>query len=77
VRVRKLNDAAVRKPAVYVLYWSQMNRRVESNHALEHAATLANQLDLPLLVYEGLTGNGEAFGRAGNRLRFLYTPPPV
>lgn len=32
-----------------------MNRRAESNHALAHAAELANQLDLPLLFYEGLT----------------------
>ena len=55
MRVRKLNAAAIRTPAGYVLYWSQMNRRVESNHALAHAATLANELDLPLLFYEGLT----------------------
>jgi deoxyribodipyrimidine photo-lyase len=33
----------------------QMNRRVESNRALELAATRANELGLPLLVYEGLT----------------------
>jgi hypothetical protein len=46
VRVRQLNDAAIRTPASYVLYWPQMNRRVESNHALEHAARLAN---VPLL----------------------------
>lgn len=32
-----------------------MNRRVESNHALAHAAELANAAGLPLLVYEGLT----------------------
>ena len=32
-----------------------MNRRVESNHALAHAATLANELHLPVLFYEGLT----------------------
>jgi deoxyribodipyrimidine photo-lyase len=55
VRVRKLNDAAIRTPAGYVLYWAQMNRRVESNHALAHAAQLANELHLPLLFYEGLT----------------------
>jgi deoxyribodipyrimidine photo-lyase len=55
VRVRQLNDFAIRTPARCVLYWSQMNRRVESNHALAHAARLANELDLPLLFYEGLT----------------------
>jgi len=39
----------------YVLYWSRVNRRAASNHALAHAADLANQADLPLLVYEELT----------------------
>ena len=53
-RVRKLNDAPVRKRAEYVLYWAQMNRRVPVNHALEYAAEQANLLGLPLLVYEGL-----------------------
>lgn len=32
-----------------------MNRRVAFNHALLYAAQLANENDLPLLVYEGLT----------------------
>jgi deoxyribodipyrimidine photo-lyase len=55
VRVRKLNDREPRENARYVLYWAQMNRRVESNHALAFAADLANQRGLPLLFYEGLT----------------------
>lgn len=38
-----------------MLYWAQMNRRVESNHALEFAAAHANKLGLALLVYEGVT----------------------
>jgi deoxyribodipyrimidine photo-lyase len=54
-RVRALNDAAPASEARYVLYWAQMNRRVESNHALAYAAQLANERGLPLLVYEGLT----------------------
>jgi deoxyribodipyrimidine photo-lyase len=54
-RIRELNGSPLRSPAKYVLYWSQMNRRVDSNHALEHAASVANELDLPLLVYESLT----------------------
>jgi len=54
-RVRSLNDSPVRRGAEYVLYWAQMNRRAEQNHALEFAASKANQLGLPLLVYEGLT----------------------
>src|SRR4051812_22409769 len=54
-RVRILNDDPIRTPAEYVLYWSQMNRRATYNHALAYAITQANELGLPLLVYEGLT----------------------
>ncbi len=54
-RVRKLNEAEIRPTASYVLYWAQMNRRVEFNHALAYAIELANQLSLPVLFYEGLT----------------------
>ena len=54
-RVRLLNDRPFRANAKYVLYWAQMNRRVDSNQALAFAAELANQRGLPLLVYEGLT----------------------
>ena len=55
VRVKLLNNKPIRPLAKYVLYWAQMNRRVESNHALAHAVELANQLQLPVLFYEGLT----------------------
>jgi deoxyribodipyrimidine photo-lyase len=41
--------------AKYVLYWAQMNRRADANHALSFAVDLANQSNLPVLVYEGLT----------------------
>jgi deoxyribodipyrimidine photo-lyase len=54
-RVRQLNSGPPRLPAQYVLYWTQMNRRADSNHALAYAASRANELGLPLLVYEGLT----------------------
>lgn len=54
-RIRQLNKASIKTGAKYVLYWAQMNRRVDSNHALLHAAELANRLKLPLLYYEGLT----------------------
>ncbi len=55
VRAKALNEKRPRADAAYVLYWAQMNRRVESNHALLYAAELANQLGLPVLYYEGLT----------------------
>src|ERR1700733_1975465 len=54
-RVRHLNSAGLRPRAGYVLYWSQMNRRADSNQALSFAVELANQLDLPVICYEGLT----------------------
>jgi deoxyribodipyrimidine photo-lyase len=54
-RVRKLNDAPFREKADYVLYWAQMNRRAHGNHALDYAVELANERDLPVLFYEGLT----------------------
>jgi deoxyribodipyrimidine photo-lyase len=55
VRIRALNQAGPRENAAYILYWTQMNRRAASNHALGHAIDLANARGLPLLVYEGLT----------------------
>jgi deoxyribodipyrimidine photo-lyase len=54
-RIRKLNELPERAGAKYVLYWSQMNRRVRANHALEYAVQRANELGLPVLFYEGLT----------------------
>lgn len=54
-RISKLNSAPDRADRQYVLYWAQMNRRVEWNHALLYAAELANFHRLPLLYYEGLT----------------------
>jgi deoxyribodipyrimidine photo-lyase len=66
VRVRSLNQAPLRSSgAKYVLYWSQMNRRVEENHALAHAITLANNLKLPVLFHEAL---GCTYPYANDRL---------
>jgi deoxyribodipyrimidine photo-lyase len=55
LRLRRLNRDAVRQKARYVLYWSQMNRRVDANHGLLFAVETANRLGLPVLFYEGLT----------------------
>ena len=54
-RARRLNAAAIRPAAAYVLYWAQMNRRADANQALDFAIELANDLALPVLFYEGLT----------------------
>lgn len=53
-RAVKLNDAEERTGAAYVLYWMQMYKRADHNHALNFAIGKANELGLPLLVYEGL-----------------------
>jgi len=54
-RIQKLNAAPERPDRAYILYWSQMNRRVDCNHALLYAVELANRHNLPVLVYEALT----------------------
>jgi len=54
-RVRPLNTEPTRTESEYVLYFSQMNRRVDANHALGYAIDQANARDLPVLFYEGLT----------------------
>src|SRR6201996_8127827 len=54
-RISKLNSVPERPERKYVLYWAQMNRRVDANHGLLYAAEIANRHRLPVLYYEGLT----------------------
>jgi deoxyribodipyrimidine photo-lyase len=53
-RIQLLNDRPQNKSGKYVLYWMQMFKRTSHNHALNFAIELANDLNLPLVVYEGL-----------------------
>ncbi len=53
-RVVQLNDKPINANARYVLYWMQMFKRTTHNHALTWATRKANELKLPLVVYEGL-----------------------
>ncbi len=53
-RVFLLNDKPINASARYVLYWMQMYKRVDNNHSLIYAIRRANELKLPLVVYEGL-----------------------
>lgn len=53
-RVVQLNDKPVNQHAKYVLYWMQMFKRTSHNHSLIFAIRKANELKLPLVVYEGL-----------------------
>jgi deoxyribodipyrimidine photo-lyase len=54
LRVRAWNDRPVRAGAEYVVYWCQAARRAVDNPALELAVARANELDLPVVVYEAL-----------------------
>jgi photolyase PhrII len=51
-----LTDAGPQSHGEFVLYWAHHALRVDDNPALETAASVAQQLDLPLLVYQGLGG---------------------
>jgi deoxyribodipyrimidine photo-lyase len=53
-RLRRLNDRPSRREGDYVLYWMQIFRRLERNHALDYALVCAEVLGKPLVVYEGL-----------------------
>ena len=53
-RVQLLNDKPANNDGKYVLYWMQMFKRAEYNHALNFAIREANERKLPLVVYEGL-----------------------
>lgn len=53
-RVVELNERQINKDARYVLYWMQMFKRTSHNHSLVFAIREANELGLPLVVYEGL-----------------------
>lgn len=53
-RVRPLNAHKPDLGGDYVLYWMQAYRRLSHNHSLDHAIHWSNQLQKPLVVYEGL-----------------------
>ncbi len=53
-RVVQLNDKQINPKGCYVLYWMQMFKRTSHNHALIWAIRKANELRVPLVVYEGL-----------------------
>jgi deoxyribodipyrimidine photolyase len=55
-RTVELNAGPVRREGEFVLYWAHHALRTHDNPALEAAASIAMQLDLPLLVYQGLGG---------------------
>ena len=54
LRVRSINRSPLRPDGEFVLYWMVATRRRCDNFALEHAVSLARELDKPLLVFEAL-----------------------
>ncbi len=53
-RVTKLNNSNDNTKGRYVLYWMQIFKRASHNYALNFAIQMANERQLPLVVYEGL-----------------------
>ncbi|MDH3298747.1 MAG: deoxyribodipyrimidine photo-lyase [Gemmatimonadota bacterium] len=56
-RVRTLRGGSPNPRGSYVLYWMQMFLRGAENAALDEAVRRANELGLPLVVYQGLNPN--------------------
>ena len=55
-RIVPRNEAEVTGQGQFILYWAHHALRTHDNPALDAAASIALQLDLPLLVYQGLGG---------------------
>ncbi|MEM8488390.1 MAG: NAD(P)-binding protein [Bacteroidota bacterium] len=55
-RVRPLNDIAIPAGRPFVLYWMHHAVRAHENPAFDVAIHIANQLTVPILVYQGLAG---------------------
>ena len=53
-RLRQVNDLPLNSDGEYVLYWMQIYRRFDHNHALNYALAVARHLRKPLVIYEGL-----------------------
>lgn len=66
-RVKVLNRKDIKKGR-YVLYWMQASQRAECNHALEFAILKADELQVPVVAYFGLT---DRFPEANERHYFF------
>jgi len=54
-RIQKLNNLSINKKGSFVLYWMQSSHRTQQNHALEFAIENSNDLNIPLVIYFGLS----------------------
>ena len=68
-RRRWLREAEPCRDGAYVLYWMQMYQRHRSNPALEEAIRRADDLGLPVVVYQGL--NADYPGASARLHRFI------
>jgi len=55
-RISPLNNKSLNH-GKYVLYWMQSSQRSHYNHALEYSILKANKLQIPLIVYFGITND--------------------
>lgn len=53
-RIREVNSNPINPEGRYVLYWMVANRRAQWNYSLDRAVDWAEELRLPLLVFEAL-----------------------
>lgn len=53
-RRRSLNHRPLRRDGLYVVYWMVAHRRLEWNHALDHALALARSCGVGLVILEAL-----------------------
>jgi len=54
IRIRKVNEATVRKNGEYVLYWMIASRRLHFNFALDRALDICATLKKSLVIFEAL-----------------------
>ena len=54
-RIHTLNQISTPSSGLFIIYWMQQAQRSHFNHALEYAIQNANALQIPLVVYFGLT----------------------
>ncbi len=59
VEEKRIHDLNGNNPVKgdFVLYWMQQSQRVKHNHALYHAVKLAESLELPVVVFFGITAD--------------------
>ena len=54
-RLKKLNGKPIDTNGDYVLYWMQQSQRAHYNHALEYAISLANSINVGVVVCFGIS----------------------